>query len=233
MMLSKVTKYLDLYLKTLDPIPPQDDEPLGSWRYDSTTSTVEKFQSVYIKRNCDTCGREFAIDKFSGHLNRRCSDFCDFIWDSMRKYGEKKKSILYFYREKLEDEDVGVFYRNYSPLEIDVLKVLSVNGKGMSIIDLTDEIFGYDRRDKRSSAIRACKKLYKKGMLKKTSVHQERGRPVTHYKILKRVITVDKNCPHCGNNNYNIVQSEKKVRCIYCNLKWNLEELPDGSTRDN
>lgn len=223
MELNKIEKYL----ACVNPIPPQDDEVFGKHRIDPKSDDVTDFPSIHVVKKCDTCGRKFAYKQYEGRVYRNCCEICEFIWPKISRYRSEKRLVLFYYREKVKGESEAELnearYFDYSQLELDVL--FNMLDKGIDIYDLTERIFGNRKvMQKRSSVARACKELILKGKIKKYKSLSSAGigRPRTKYKLVKRILVIEKKCPNCNNNNYHVLEDEKKIQCIYCNLKWDI-----------
>jgi hypothetical protein len=183
-----------------------------------------------LKDECDTCGRWFAYLKYKTRVIKNCSEACTNTWHTIQTAEPERMMELFFYRVKvprdLNADDIGgLYWHDYSWLELNILLILKVDPTTAPYI--TEKVFGlsYTKSGQlkhRSAVVSALTRLIEIKMVRKypTHRHEKIGRPVVKYALTSAIVTLNKKCPHCKNNNYRVKKVEGKVKCIYCGLEW-------------
>ena len=199
--------------------------------FDASSNEVLKNPNTFSIRNCHTCGKEYAILKYTTRLKpRNCSKECSNIWIK-KKNDPMKLMDLYYYNTMIPSEfeiteNNNDFY-TYTQTEMDIIMILKSQEKGKDDYWLTEKIFGYRETKKgflsyRSSVVKACQSLIKKGVLRKykSKTNDNKGRPKTKYVRTRRIVHTTKECPYCRCENYYVIKETQKIKCIQCGLEW-------------
>jgi DNA-binding HxlR family transcriptional regulator len=200
---------------------PRSTDPFGKNRIDGESDEVTSNPNGYNVRECDTCGRKFAWNRFDMRMYRNCCESCSEIWDKSGNLRSNAVMKLYYYRVKVPRElkgmDIGDYHHvDFLRLELDILLRIRANGRPMHVYQLAEKL------ERSPKAIdKKCRMLVKKNLLRRVKTKPiGPGRPKIKYALTNRVVTLYKTCPKCGNNNYHVLDRENKIQCIGCKLKW-------------
>jgi DNA-binding MarR family transcriptional regulator len=219
-------------------IPEQNDAPYARNIRSPDDDAVKKNPGIYDIRNCRTCGRLMAQDRFHKQQGYSCSSVCGEIWKYFNAKGVKTedKLILYYYRITVKKDltklTSSVKYHDYTPVELSILDQLSTANKTSS--ELTFDIFGEEYLSdgnirRRNTIVKALERLIKKGRVRRTrNFTNGRGRPASYFVLTKKILRIDKKCPNCGSYRYYFDDINDTVTCLFCSLEWKREMIEDG-----
>jgi len=227
-----MTLSIDDWFKGVLPIEPMHSEPYGTHRCDPELVAEKKFG--YVVKECYTCGRKYAYERYRNINYKNCCSLCSQIWSRYKGLTKTDKKLrLFFYRVIAVRELNGVFkdeieHVSYSPLEMDILMMLKGGEKqkasygGHTVTMIAEKMYGEIDSADYTRVFKACKKLINKGLVRKYAEVGKRvvGRPRMRYKLNKKVYIVKKMCPNCGNNKYWVDSDERTFNCIYCKARW-------------